>query len=177
MVLHARVDQTSDARLAAIRARVRSLDPDVPVTVRRLEDHETVGMALTRSLRGLLAAAALVGLLIASVGVFGVVAYAAARRTREMAIRRALGATEARVMGLSVREAVQWSGMGLVGAMVLVPVVGAALQALLYGVGPADPVTLGVVVAIVGTVTLAASWLPARRAMRRAHIVDMLRDV
>jgi ABC-type antimicrobial peptide transport system permease subunit len=107
-----------------------------------------------------------VGLVLAVVGVYGVMAQLARRRTREMGIRLALGARASHVQWLVVRHGL-WLvllglGLGVAGAL------GAtrAMQALLYEVAPGDPVTFGTVAVVLALTAICASWLPAARASR-----------
>jgi putative ABC transport system permease protein len=107
-----------------------------------------------------------VALLLAMIGVHGVLSYTVAQRTREIGIRMALGADRR-----NVRRLVVGQGARMVTAGLLIGVAGAfagarSLSALLYGVAPHDPVTFGAVALGLGAVALVASWLPARRAMR-----------
>src|SRR5690606_27888160 len=103
-------------------------------------------------------------LVLAAVGVYGVVAYAVAQRTREIGIRVALGADRGRVRALVLRQAllpvVLGGAAGLAGALAL----GGVLESLLFEIRATDPVTLILACGLLGGVALTASWLPARRA-------------
>ena len=115
----------------------------------------------------------MIALLLAGVGIYGVVSYTVARRTREMGIRLALGANPAMVRNMIVSSSMRLvlGGMvvGLVGAYGAVRV----LTSLLYGVSAADPVTFGVVVAVVGATAFLASWLPAYLGTRVDPMMTM----
>jgi ABC-type antimicrobial peptide transport system permease subunit len=107
-----------------------------------------------------------VALLLAAGGVYGVLAFAVARRTRELGIRLALGANRRRVIGMVVRQGV---GPALAGAVVGVAgalILGRLLGSMLHGVTPNDPATIAIVTASLLVVALCASWIPARRATR-----------
>jgi predicted permease len=152
---------------APIRDTVRALDPLLPIyDVRPLSAYVDAARALrefTATLVGLFAAAAL---LLAAIGVYGVVAYAVAERRREFGVRLALGATAGRVIRLVVGE-----GAWMIGAGVALGAVGAALgarwlRAQLVGVEPWDPVTLMATAAVLVVVSLAACAVPAIRAVR-----------
>ncbi len=109
---------------------------------------------------------ALVGLLLAGLGTYGVVAYTVGRRAREFSIRRALGA-DARTIALSVLvQVAALSGVGILLGVVLSAVSVRAIAALLYEVSPFDPLTFLAVAATLGLTALAASLLPMLRAMR-----------
>jgi putative ABC transport system permease protein len=112
---------------------------------------------------------------LAAVGVYGVVAYAVSQRTTEIGIRMALGATRADVVGLVIRDAIGMAGAGLVAGVALSVLAARALGSLLYGVGPTDAASfIGSAIALVA-VTMAATYMPARRAARVDPIVA-LRD-
>ncbi len=151
--------------LPAARAIVAELDPELAVTAEgslaEAVDRETATTRFYLSLLGLFSTLAVV---LAAVGLYGVVAFSVSRRVREIGIRRALGARAEDVVGLAVRQGVAPAlvgvAIGLVGAWL-----GArALGSLLYGVRPGDPLTLLGVTALLLLVVLAATILPARRA-------------
>jgi hypothetical protein len=150
----------------AMRERLRSLDPDVPVRVSTMS-RQIAGSAADRRFTALVFGGfALLALLLAATGIYGVVAYAAARRTREMGIRLAIGARPGQVRGTVQAEALAaamiGAGLGLVGALVLAR----TLQGLLFEVGPADPTALLGGLGLLGGAVWLASWIPARRGTR-----------
>src|SRR5205085_409064 len=105
-------------------------------------------------------------LVLASAGIYGVIAYVVAQRTREIGIRMALGARQGEVVALVVRQGsrlvLYGIAIGVAGALALTRV----LASLLYGVGARDPLTFGFVAGLLGAVALLATWIPARRASR-----------
>jgi putative ABC transport system permease protein len=147
------------------RRRLQQLDPDLSVST-----FQTLGARFARQLvyprfvTLLMGTFAAIALLLAAVGVYGVVAYGVTRRTREIGIQMALGATQGDVVRRFVRQgmllAAAGVGLGAAGALAITPV----LRGLLAGVPPGDPVTLLTVAAVLGLVALAASYVPARRA-------------
>jgi putative ABC transport system permease protein len=151
----------------AVRREVRALDRDLPVyNVKTMVERMSEVVAQPKVNLVVLAAFAALALLIAAVGTYGVMAYAVAQRTRELGIRVALGASGDRVVRLVVRQgmvpALAGVGFGLVGAAL-----GARLLAsLLYGVGTHDVSTFAIAVVTLGTIALAACYIPARRAAR-----------
>jgi putative ABC transport system permease protein len=108
----------------------------------------------------------MVALLLAGIGIYGVMAYAVSRRTREIGLRMALGARAEDVLRLVLGQAMAVTlaglGAGLAGAFLLRRVV----SSMLFGVGASDPATLGLVAAMLAIVALGAGWVPARRAAR-----------
>jgi putative ABC transport system permease protein len=151
--------------LRELQQAVWSISPGVPVgNVRTLDAILEQSMAQTSFAMVMLAIAAAVALLLAVVGVYGVVSYIATERTHEVGIRMALGAQRGHVVGLFLRQGLVLTVVGVVlgigAAMFLTPV----MSALLYGVGPTDPMTYAAVAIALGALTLIATYLPARRA-------------
>jgi len=130
-----------------------------------MEDHVDLAMAMPRTAAGMLGLFGGLALLLASMGLYAVVAFAVARRTGEIGIRMALGASGANVVGMVIREMMIvvtiGVGVGLVLALMATPV----LQSFLFDVAPSDPMTLATVAGLLALVTLFATWLPARRAV------------
>ncbi|HEY6548560.1 MAG TPA: ABC transporter permease [Vicinamibacteria bacterium] len=150
-----------------LREAVRSVDPAVPVyDVRTMLERRDRTMAQERFGAALLSGLGFVGLVLAGVGIYGVVAFFVSQRTREMAVRLALGAKARDVVALVARQSlgpvVTGLALGALGAVAA----GQALQKVLYGVGAIDPLTLLAVSVLLFAVALLASALPARRAAR-----------
>ena len=155
--------------LAAIRRTVGGLDPSIPVYGAVTMEEQIVRSRAVIARRYplvLISVAALAALVLSVVGVYGLIAFAVARRTRELAIRMALGARDRSVVALVVRRgmllAVAGIALGVRGALALTRFLGG----LLYGVSPADFTVYAAVSAGLALVTAAASYLPARRATR-----------
>jgi ABC-type antimicrobial peptide transport system permease subunit len=106
------------------------------------------------------------GLFVAAVGLYGVVAFYTGKRTRELGIRVALGASPTQAARLIVREGMLLTAIGLAVGLAICAIAGRALGHLLYGVTPTDAVTWISVIALLSAVSLGACWLPARRAAR-----------
>jgi predicted permease len=165
---------TEDASVASAAERViRDLDPEVPVRVRRLSevvDASLAGRRFSLLLLGLFSAAAL---LLATMGIYGVVSYLVAQRTREIGIRMALGACGGDVLRLVIGRgaalAVVGALIGLAAALALTRL----LSGMLYGISATDPVTFIAVVMVVAAAALLASYLPARQAARLAPAVTL----
>jgi ABC-type antimicrobial peptide transport system permease subunit len=113
------------------------------------------------------------GLVLASVGIYGVMSYGVIQRTREFGLRMALGARESDVRGLVVRQGAMLSGVGIIiglaGAFALTRV----MRTLLFAVTPSDPVTYVGIAVVLGAVALLASYLPARRATRVDPVIAL----
>jgi ABC-type antimicrobial peptide transport system permease subunit len=105
-------------------------------------------------------------LLMAGVGLYGVMAHSVARRSREIGIRMALGATRNVVLAMVLRRGLILSLVGALLGLLALPAVSRVLASLLYGIGPADPVTLVGSALVLATISLAAAYIPARRATR-----------
>jgi predicted permease len=160
--------------LRELQQAVWSVNARVPLAnVRTLAEIQAGSMAPTSFATVMLAIAATVALLLALVGVYGVVSYIVAERTYEVGIRMALGAQSGDVRALFLRHGLALTVAGLVlgigAALLLTPI----MSALLYGVAPTDPVTYAGVAIVLGAVTLLATYLPARRALRVQPIVAL----
>ncbi|HEX9754428.1 MAG TPA: ABC transporter permease [Gemmatimonadales bacterium] len=152
---------------SALRAEVRAMDPTLPVyQVSTLEDVVAASPPARTRRYSLVLIAGFGGaaLLLALVGVYGVVAYSVSQRTRELGIRAALGATGSQILMLVLRRAAALVGVGIVAGCLLALGFGRFLGALLYRVAPTDLVTYLLVAAGLGAVALLASAVPARRA-------------
>ena len=162
-VLRAR---SGDAALVAqVRAAVARLDRQLPVdrvqTMSQIVESSVAVRRLQTQLAGAFAAA---GVLLACLGVFGVVSYGVARRTSEIGVRMALGAARGQVVAMVVRESMKPVAIGLIGGLAAALAMGRYLASQLYGVGPRDLIVLGIVAAVVSAAALAACYWPARRA-------------
>jgi putative ABC transport system permease protein len=152
---------------AAIQAQIHSLDRDLPISsVRTMDEYVAGATAAPRFNTILLGGFAALALLLAAVGIFGVISYSVAQRTQEIGIRRALGADTSNVMQLVLAQA-----LGLTGAGIVTGIAGAygltrLMKTLLYGITPTDAATFGAVAATLSAVALLASYLPARRAAK-----------
>jgi putative ABC transport system permease protein len=154
---------------AAARAAVRAVDPDQPVgEVRTLEqvvaESESVGSRRTVLL--LLAAFAALAVLLAAMGVYGVISYSVAQRTQEIGVRMALGASSADLVRMVVRQALALALAGIALGAAGAAALSRYLTTLVYGVKPADPGTFAAVALLLMAVAIAASYLPARAATR-----------
>jgi ABC-type antimicrobial peptide transport system permease subunit len=152
--------------IASARKIMLDLDPDVPPSTSSFTTifaASTSGRRFNLLLFGIFAATAL---LLAIAGIYGVLAYSVARRTREMGVRMALGATTANVMRLILGQAAVTTAIGVVLGLVCSFILMRSLQSMLYEVGAADPLTFATVALLLLVVALLAAYLPARRATK-----------
>ncbi|AHG92253.1 permease (plasmid) [Gemmatirosa kalamazoonensis] len=150
-----------------LRAAVARIDPDLALgSVRSMDDYLAASLATSRFTSLLLGALSAIGLALAVVGIYGIIAYFVTQRVPEIGVRMALGATPRGIRVLVVRSAMRPVALGVV--LGAAAAVGATrlLRAYLFGVTPTDPATIVVVVALLLGAALAASLVPARRAMR-----------
>jgi predicted permease len=155
------------ALIPAVEAAVQNLGPGRPVhDVRLIEDYVADASADTRFALFVLGAFAALAVVLTAIGVYGVVAYATARRTREIAVRLALGASPHGLVGLVVRDGAVWTIVGLAAGLAGAAVLTRYLNALLFKVGPHDAATFLAVGMLLAVVAIAASVVPALRAIR-----------
>ena len=157
----------ADALGTAARAAVRASVPGVP-PYRMLPLGELLSAAVSRTTFTLLliGIAALVATAVGATGIYGVIAYLVALRTREIGVRLALGAQPADVRRMVVGRAVGDAAGGVIAGLIGAVVATRALASLLFGVSPTDPLALAGAASVLLVTAVAASWLPARRAAR-----------
>jgi putative ABC transport system permease protein len=153
--------------LPSVRESVRQLDRDVPIsTARTMDEWVSANAAQPRLNALLLGAFSLTALIVAAIGVYGVLAYSVTQRTREIGVRMALGAQRSGVLALVVREGMIVGAIGIAVGTAGAAALGRVLSNLVYGVDVRDPLTFVVVAAVLTLVALAACVLPARKAAR-----------
>lgn len=163
-----------EALMGAVRAQVNQIDRNLALT-----NGQTVGQLLAQGLWAARMGAALLGLfgllalVLASVGIYGVLSYSVTQRTSEIGIRMALGAQSRQVLKLVLRQGMLLAGVGvLVGVAIALPITSFA-SSLLYGVSPSDPLTYIVIAVVLLAVALLACYVPARRATRIDPLVAL----
>jgi putative ABC transport system permease protein len=162
-----RTDGKPEALLPAIRQKVHELDADLALAnIRAMDDWVSNSAAQPRLNAILLGTFSAIALLIASIGIYGVLAYSVNQRTREIGVRMALGAQPGDVLRLVVGEGMRVAAVGLCVGLIGGVVLGRAVSSLLYGVGVRDPRTFISVGTLLLMVALAACAIPARRAAR-----------
>jgi macrolide transport system ATP-binding/permease protein len=170
-------DGDEKAMLAQVRREIDALDPNTPIfDIKTMSEHLSVMLFLARMGAALLAAFGGLGLILASMGLYGVVAASVARRTREIGIRMAIGARRGDVLRLVVKEGMALTGTGLAIGLGLSLLASQVLRGLLYGIAPSDPLTFFGVALVLATVALCANLVPARRATEVDPLVALRYD-
>lgn len=150
----------------AIREEFRRLDPRLTVQIDTLDQRVGKLQSRPRFQTLLLGGFALSGLLLAAIGLYGVVALLVAQRTPEIGVRMALGATPGDVLRMVLSQAGIWLAVGLAAGLAAAAVSAKLIESLLYGTTPRDPLPIAGAVLALSVATLVAGWLPARRAAR-----------
>jgi predicted permease len=151
--------------VSAVRAQVAGPTQDQPIyAVRSMEQIILGSLAERRFTMMVLIIFAATALLLAAVGIYGVMSYAVTRRTHELGIRAALGASRREIVGLVLRQGMKLAAIGMAAGLVAALALTRFMAGLLYGVRPADPATLGAVTLLLGGIALLACYIPARRA-------------
>ena len=167
MTFEVRAAGSEAAVMREVRAAVRAVDKDLPVfDVRTQTQQIDALLARERLFVALTSAFGVLAVFLASIGVYGLLAHGVSRRTNEIGIRLALGAKRRDVLVMILREASSLAALGAVIGLVVVAALSRYIRAMLFGISPADPATLGGAVTAMMLVALLAGWFPARRASR-----------
>ena len=174
MTLVLRTQAEPNSMVAAVRGEVQKLDADLAVfNVKSMQDLVGGSLAQPRFRTLLLGVFAGVALILAATGLYSVIAYAVTQRTNELGVRMALGAQKSDVLKLVLGEGAQLASMGIgIGLVVALPLM-RIISRLLFGVNAADPVTFGATAVVILLVTVAASYLPALRAIKVDPVVAL----
>jgi putative ABC transport system permease protein len=171
MTLTARTTGDPLSFASALEREIHAIDKDQPVSdVRAMDQWIARSLAQARFSSRLLTLFALLALLLASLGIYGVMSYAVTQRTSEIGIRLALGAETRNILSLVVGNGLRLAGLGLAIGVVLALPLSRTLGSLLFNTAATDPMTFGGVVVVLGGVAMLASYLPARRASRIAPV-------
>jgi predicted permease len=153
--------------LDLLRRTVLEMDPSMAIyDAQTLTDHLALPLFPARVAAGFLGAFGLLAVVLAATGVYGMMAYAVSRRTREIGIRMALGASASQVLGVVMGRSGMLLGIGAVAGIGIALAAGKFFALVLYGISDKDPLTYVVAIGAMMLVALAACWLPARRAIR-----------
>ena len=150
-----------------VRDRIAALDPNLAIlSTETMREHVDKSLLIPQVSATLLGVSGAVGLILAAIGLYGVMSFSVRRRTREIGIRMALGAEPGGVLAMVVRQGLMLTGVGLAIGLAISLAVGRLAESLLYGVGGTDPITLIAVPFVLLSATLVAIVVPARRAAR-----------
>ncbi len=167
MILVARTALELRAALPAVESVVAKLDPNMPIfDVKTLNEHVGVSLFLPRMAATLLSLFGLLALLLAAIGLYGVMSYSVSQRTREIGIRISLGAMRRDVLKLIMGQGLILSLIGIGAGLVAASAVTRLIAHLLYGVSANDPATFTLIALLLVGVALVACYLPARRATK-----------
>jgi ABC-type antimicrobial peptide transport system permease subunit len=154
--------------VAEVRNAIRGIDATLPVyDARTLNEHMQVAVFAQKMAANLLGAMGVLALLLAAIGLYGVMAYAVSQRTQELGIRMALGASPRSLLSMIVGQGMKLTTIGLaIGLVVALGAFGSigAVRTLLPGISPLDPLTFVIVPIVLASIALLASWIPGRRA-------------
>jgi macrolide transport system ATP-binding/permease protein len=153
--------------ISATRDEVKALDPSLPVSdVKSMSDQIGNALSAMRMASTLVGIFGVVALLLAAIGLYGVMAYAVAQRTREIGIRMALGAQVSDVLGMIIRQGMTLTGIGVVLGLAAAYILARTVSSFLYGVSPTDPGVFAIIGVVLLGVALGACFVPARRASK-----------
>ena len=150
----------------AVRDRLHAADPELPITVKAMTDVMSSSVGRPRLYAAITAVFASVALMLAMVGIFAVVSYVAAQRTREIGVRMALGAQRREILALVIGQGMRPISIGIIAGVVTAIGVTRFMSKLLFHVRPLDPLTFIVMTIALGAVGVLACWIPAARASR-----------
>ena len=159
---------------ALLKSQLAAIDPDLPFgDVDTLQSEIESNVSQPRFRTMLIGVFAMLALILAAVGVYGLISYSVTQRTREIGIRVALGAAPRQVMGPVVREGVILAVIGIAIGLAGAFAAARALSAFLFGVGASDPLTLAAVALIMLLVAMVASYIPSRRALKVDPVIAL----
>ena len=160
--------------IGAARQAIWAVDREQPINdIRTMDDILDLEVANRRQQMNLLAGFAMLALVLASLGIYGVLSYLVTQRTREIGVRMALGATPRSVVRMVLREGLTLTGLGLLIGLVGALWLARLMKALVYGIGTADPATFGGTAAILAIVAMVACVIPARTAARVDPVIAL----
>ncbi|HEV8366355.1 MAG TPA: ABC transporter permease [Pyrinomonadaceae bacterium] len=160
--------------IGAVRNELKRLDPDLPMTnVATMDDRVSTAVAQPRFRTTLIGSFALVALILACVGIYGVISYSVTQRTREIGIRMALGARGKDVLRLIVKQAFVMAAVGVALGLTVSFALASLMVKLLFNVGPRDPLTFIATALLLATMAIVAAYIPARRASRVDPLVAL----
>jgi ABC-type antimicrobial peptide transport system permease subunit len=156
-----------------IRAEIAGVDPTLPVNIQTMDQRVSQMAGRPRFETALLGLFAFVGVLLAAIGIYGVISFMVTQRTQEIGVRMALGATRADVLKLITSSGARLVAIGAGAGLLASLLIARLMASLLFGIGPADPLTFIAVVLFLAAVALVATWIPARSAARVDPLVAL----
>jgi predicted permease len=174
MTIYVRTTGDANQLMSTVRSTVRDMDPNVPVyAMRTTEVTINESLSTERMIASLSAVFGFLATLLAVIGLYGVMAYTVAQRTREVGIRIALGAARGEVIWLVMREVLLLVAIGVIAGVTASLALTRVVQSQLFGLTPHDPLTLGLATAALALVACAAGYIPALRASRLDPMVAL----
>jgi predicted permease len=176
ITFYVRSAQPPETLMNAIRDTVARVEPSMEIAnFRTMEQQFRDSIAIERFAAGAASAFAVLATALAALGLYGVVAYSVAQRSREIGLRLALGAQAGRIRGMVLKQVARMAAIGVVLGAIVAWALGLAAQSILLGIDAADPLALAAAAALLSVVMLGAAYIPARRASR-VDPMSVLRD-
>jgi putative ABC transport system permease protein len=170
----ARTNAEETTTISALRREVAAIDPNLPITIiTTLRERVSIQFWPARMFAGLTITLGCLGLLLAAIGLYGVMSYTVAQRTREIGIRMALGAREGDLLKMVIRQGMRLTLAGVAFGLAMAIAMARLIASLLYGVTATDPVTFAGVTIFLMSVALLACYLPARRGAKIDPITSL----
>jgi putative ABC transport system permease protein len=170
----ARTNAEETTTISALRREVAAIDPNLPITIiTTLRERVSIQFWPARMFAGLTITLGCLGLLLAAIGLYGVMSYTVAQRTREIGIRMALGAREGDLLKMVIKQGMRLTLAGVAFGLAMAMAMARLIASLLYGVTATDPVTFAGVTIFLMSVALLACYLPARRATKTDPIASL----
>jgi putative ABC transport system permease protein len=170
----ARTNEEETTTISALRREVAAIDPNLPIAIiTTLRERVSIQFWPARMFAGLTITLGCLGLLLAAIGLYGVMSYSVAQRTREIGIRMALGAREGDLLRMVIRQGMRLTLAGVAFGLAMAMAMARLIASLLYGVTATDPVTFAGVTIFLMSVALLACYLPARRATKTNPIASL----
>jgi len=151
-----------------VKAVAHTVDPNIYLSIETMADYfaETPRMNNARTASALAAGLGALALILAVVGLYGVMVYSVAQRTREIGVRMALGASRSNILRLAIGHGMRLVMCGIVIGAAMSLATARVMKSLLFGLSPTDPLTYGAMALLLAIVALLACWIPARRATK-----------
>jgi ABC-type antimicrobial peptide transport system permease subunit len=174
MSLVARTQAAPASVAQSIQRALYAVDPTQPVfDIKTMEERLDDSVAQRRFNMLLLGLFAALALILASIGIYGVISYSVTQRTREIGLRLALGAQRSDVLRLIIAQGLRLTVIGLAAGVMAALAIGKLISSLLYGINAHDPLTFLTTVFVLSAIALLACWLPARRASRLDPLIAL----